>query len=41
MLFDKVKNGGVGVWGQIPVPPNATVPDAKFQAMITLTLAVN
>jgi cytochrome c len=36
MLFDKVRNGGVGVWGQIPMPSNASVPDAELQAMITL-----
>jgi cytochrome c len=41
MLFDKVRNGGVGVWGQIPMPSNAIVPDAELQAMITLILAVN
>jgi cytochrome c551/c552 len=41
MLFDKVKNGGVGVWGQVPMPPNATVPDAELHAMITWILAVN
>ncbi|HTO46981.1 MAG TPA: c-type cytochrome, partial [Burkholderiales bacterium] len=28
MLVEKVKKGGVGVWGQIPMPPNATVSDA-------------
>src|ERR1051326_6844061 len=27
-LVDKVKKGGVGVWGQVPMPPNAAVPDA-------------
>jgi cytochrome c len=26
-LEQKVKKGGVGVWGQIPMPPNAAVPD--------------
>jgi len=41
MLFDKVKNGVVGVWGQVPMPPNATVPDAELHAMITWILAVN
>ena len=23
MLIEKVKKGGVGIWGQIPMPPNA------------------
>src|SRR5882672_9194083 len=27
-LADKVKKGGQGVWGQIPMPPNPQVPDA-------------
>ncbi|HUP29745.1 MAG TPA: c-type cytochrome, partial [Usitatibacter sp.] len=26
-LFDKVKKGSVGVWGQVPMPPNAHVKD--------------
>jgi cytochrome c len=33
-LADKVKKGGVGVWGQVPMPPNATVPDADVQALV-------
>lgn len=28
-LSDKVKKGGSGVWGPIPMPPNAAVPDAS------------
>lgn len=39
-LVGKVKQGGVGVWGQIPMPPNATVPDADLQAMIKWILAL-
>jgi cytochrome c len=39
-LVAKVKGGGVGVWGQIPMPPNATVPDADLQAMIKWILAL-
>jgi len=34
MLAEKVKKGGVGVWGQIPMPPNAAVPDADIQTMV-------
>jgi cytochrome c len=34
MLAEKVKKGGVGVWGQVPMPPNAAVPDADIQAMV-------
>jgi cytochrome c len=33
-LFEKVKKGGVGVWGQVPMPPNASVPDADIKAMV-------
>jgi cytochrome c len=34
MLADKVKKGGVGVWGQVPMPPNASVPDADIKALV-------
>ncbi len=34
-LVAKVKAGGVGVWGQIPMPPNPTVPDADLNALVT------
>lgn len=38
-LFDKVKKGGQGVWGQIPMPPNATVPDADIKALVKWILS--
>lgn len=34
LLAKKVKDGGVGTWGQIPMPPNASVPDADIKAMV-------
>src|SRR5579871_2447529 len=37
-LFQKVKRGGVGVWGQIPMPPNPTVPDGDLRNMIKFIL---
>lgn len=40
MLIDKVKKGGVGNWGQIPMPPNATVPDAEIKTMVTYVLGL-
>ena len=40
VLIAKVKNGGTGVWGQIPMPPNASVPDADLQTMIKWILAL-
>ena len=33
-LADKVKKGGVGVWGQIPMPPNAQVSDADIKELV-------
>ena len=38
-LFEKVKKGGVGVWGQIPMPPNAAVPDADIKALVKWVLS--
>jgi cytochrome c len=38
-LFEKVKKGGVGVWGQIPMPPNATVPDQDIKALVKWVLS--
>ena len=39
-LVDKVKKGGTGVWGQIPMPPNASVPDGDLNAMVKYVLSV-
>ncbi len=33
-LEDKVKKGGVGVWGQIPMPPNAQVSDGDIKELV-------
>jgi cytochrome c len=38
-LADKVKKGSQGVWGQVPMPPNATVPDADVQALVKWILS--
>jgi cytochrome c len=38
-LADKVKKGGQGVWGQVPMPPNATVPDADVKALVKWILS--
>jgi cytochrome c len=38
-LAEKVKKGGVGAWGQIPMPPNAAVPDGDVNAMVKWILA--
>ncbi|MDQ6619610.1 MAG: c-type cytochrome [Pseudomonadota bacterium] len=37
-LMDKVKKGGSGVWGQIPMPPNPQVSDADLKTMISFIL---
>jgi cytochrome c len=39
-LAAKVKAGGVGVWGQIPMPPNPTVSDADLNALVAWILAL-
>ena len=39
-LSDKVKKGGVGVWGQIPMPPNAQVSDADIKELVTWILTL-
>ena len=33
-LEAKIKNGGSGVWGSIPMPPNASVPDADLHKIV-------
>jgi cytochrome c len=33
-LEAKVKAGGAGVWGPVPMPPNANVPDADIKALV-------
>jgi cytochrome c len=38
-LVDKVKKGGAGVWGQVPMPPNATVPDPEVKALVAWILS--
>jgi len=34
-LSKKVKDGSVGVWGPIPMPPNANIPDADIKELVT------
>jgi cytochrome c551/c552 len=40
ILAEKVRNGGVGVWGQIPMTPNLSVPDQDLQTIIEWVLAL-
>ena len=37
-LTEKVRKGGVGVWGQIPMPPNPNPTDAELKTMIEAVL---
>jgi cytochrome c len=38
-LAAKVKNGSQGVWGNVPMPPNAAVPDADVGALVKWILS--
>jgi cytochrome c len=33
-LAGKVKKGGSGVWGPVPMPPNAAAPDADIKKLV-------
>lgn len=39
-LVEKVKKGSVGVWGQIPMPPNPNVKDADAHAIVKWILSI-
>jgi cytochrome c len=39
-LMQKVKGGGSGVWGAIPMPPNPQVPDADLKALVSWILTL-
>ena len=39
-LEDKVKKGGSGVWGQVPMPPNSAVPDKDIKTLVTWILGL-
>ena len=39
-LAQKVKAGGKGVWGDIPMPPNGHVKDADIQNIVQWILSV-
>jgi cytochrome c len=39
-LVDKVKKGGVGVWGQVPMPPNTQVPDEDVKKLVKWVLSL-
>ena len=33
-LAEKVKKGGQGAWGPIPMPPNAAIPDKDLKELV-------
>ena len=38
-LAEKVKKGSQNVWGNVPMPPNSTVPDADVNALVKWILS--
>lgn len=38
-LIEKVKKGGSGVWGPVPMPPNSTVKDDDIKTLVKWILA--
>ena len=40
MLVEKVKAGGVGNWGQIPMPPNPAVSDEEAKTLVEWILSL-
>jgi cytochrome c len=39
-LMAKVKSGGSGVWGQVPMPPNPQVKDDELKKMVGFILTL-
>lgn len=39
-LMEKIKQGGVGVWGEIPMPLNAGITDEELKLVIGWILAL-
>lgn len=39
-LAEKVIKGGVGVWGQVPMPPNTTVKPEEAKALVKYVLTI-
>ena len=39
-LIDKVKKGGKGVWGEVPMPPNAAVKDDDIKILVHWILSL-
>ncbi len=39
-LRNKIKQGGKGVWGEIPMPPNPTLSQADLEALVGFILSL-
>jgi cytochrome c len=39
-LIEKVKKGGSGVWGGVPMPPNSLVKDADIKTLVQWVLSL-
>jgi cytochrome c len=39
-LFESAKNGSVGVWGDVPMPPNAAASDADLHSIVKQILSL-
>ena len=40
MLVSKVKNGGSGTWGPVPMPPNVNVSEENIKTIVTWVLSL-
>ena len=40
MLIEKVKKGGMGTWGPIPMPPNGHIKDEDIKMLVKWVLAL-
>jgi cytochrome c len=38
VLSNKIKNGGAGVWGRVPMPAHNQVPDEQIATLVTWVL---
>ncbi len=39
-LAEKVRKGGSGTWGQVPMPPNPKLSDADLKSLVAYILAL-
>jgi len=40
LLIEKVKKGGQGTWGEVPMPPNAHVKDDEIKTLVKWILSL-